>query len=148
MAAIWTGATAGVDYHGALVMTARAAALIRPDDAHSEQSDRLVASMMTAGLDRSAAGWRNIVGDGSLGWALIALGAPGPAQAIEYGPLDDFYGNDNSVKAQKSALLLAGLAGLGRVDAEAQADFAGDLQVNIARQTKMDASDNCGCRAW
>jgi hypothetical protein len=136
MAAIWDGATAGADYHAALVMTARAAALIRADDAHSGEADRLVASMMTAGLDKSAARWANVVGEGSLGWALIALGAPGRAQPVEYGPLDDFYGNDNSEKAQKSALLLAGLAGLGRVDAEAQADFAGDLEVNIARQTK------------
>jgi hypothetical protein len=31
--------------------------------------------------------------------------------------------------------LLAGLAGLGRIDAEAQADFGGDLEVNVTRQT-------------
>jgi hypothetical protein len=136
MSAIWTGATVGVDYHAALVTTARAAALIRPDDAHSGEADRLVASMMTAGLDKAAAGWANIVSEGSMGWALVALGAPGTGRSVEYGPLDDFYGNDNSAKAQKSAFLLAGLAGLGRVDAEAQADFAGDLEVNIARQTK------------
>lgn len=136
MSAIWTGATAGADYHAALVTTARAAALIRPDDAHSGEADRLVASMMTAGLDKSAAGWANIVSEGSLGWALIALGAPGRGQPVEYGPLDDFYGNDNSEKAHKSAFLLAGLAGLGRLDAEAQADFSGDLDVNIARETK------------
>ena len=136
MSAIWNGAAAGSDYHGALVLTARAAALVRPDNAHSAEADRLVASMMTAGLDRSAARWANIVTDGSLGWAMIALGAPGRVAAVEYGALDDFYGNDNSAKRQKSALLLAGLAGLGRVDAEAQTDFAGDLQVNIATQTQ------------
>jgi hypothetical protein len=135
MAALWNGATAGADYHAALVMTARAAALIRPDDAHSGAADRLVASMLTAGLDNSAARWANIVSDGSLGWALIAVGAPRRVPPVEYGALDDFYGNDNSEEAHKSALLLAGLAGLGRVDAEAQADFSGDLEVNIGRQT-------------
>lgn len=136
MSAIWNGATAGADYHAALVMTARAAALVRADDAHSGEADRLVASMMTAGLDSSAARWSNIVADGSLGWALIALGAPGKVSPVEYGVLDDFYGNDNSEEAHKSALLLAGLAGLGRVDSEAQADFAGDLEVNVGRQTE------------
>jgi hypothetical protein len=136
MTALWTGATAGADYHAALVMTARAAALIRPDDAHSGSADGLIASMMTAGLDSSAAAWANIVGEGTLGWALIAVGAPRRAQIVEYNALDDFYGNDNSENAQKSALLLAGLAGLGRIDAEAQADFGGDLEVNITRQTE------------
>ncbi len=135
MSAIWTGAAAGADYHAALVMTARAAALIRPDDAHSGAADGLIASMMAAGLDNSAAAWSNIADEGSLGWALIALGAPRRAQAVEYSALDDFYGNDNSENGNKSALLLAGLAGLGRVDAEAQADFGGDLEVNITRQT-------------
>jgi hypothetical protein len=135
MSAIWTGAAAGADYHAALVATARAAALIRADDAHSAAADNLVASMMTSGLDNSAVAWANIVSEGSLGWALIALGAPRLGQPVEYGPLDDFYGNDNSENAHKSALLLAGLAGLGRVDAEAQSDFGGDLEVNIARQT-------------
>ena len=136
MSAIWTGAAAGADYHAALVMTARAAALIRPDNAHSAAADGLIASMMTAGLDNSAAGWASIADEGSLGWALIALGAPRRAQPVEYSALDGFYGNDNSAKGQKSALLLAGLAGLGRVDAEAQADFGGDLEVNVMRQTE------------
>jgi hypothetical protein len=135
MAAIWDAAAVGNDYRGSLVMTAKAAALIRPDDAHSGQSDRLIASMLTAGLDNSAARWGNIVGSGTLGWALVALGTPGRVAAVEYGPLDDFYGADASEKAQKSALLLAGLAGLGRIDAEAQTDFAGDLEINVTRQT-------------
>lgn len=136
MAAIWNGAAAGADYHGALVATARAAALVRPDEARAGEADRLVASMLTAGLDNNAARWVSVVSEGSLGWALIALGAPRWVSPVEYGALDDFYGNDNSEKTHKSALLLAGLAGLGRIDAEARSDFAGDLKVNVARQTE------------
>ncbi|MBL0924101.1 MAG: hypothetical protein IBJ12_06485 [Sphingomonadaceae bacterium] len=135
MSAIWRNAAAGAEYHGALVMTARAAALIRPDDAHASSADGLVASMLTAGLDRNAASWANVVSEGTLGWALTALGAPRRAQPVQYGALDDFYGNDNSENAHKSALLLAGLAGLSRIDPEAQADFGGDLEVNVTRQT-------------
>lgn len=135
MSTIWSGATKGADYHGKLIMTARAAALIAPDTAHSASADGLIASMLTAGLDRNAAAWANIVDNGSLGWALIALGSPGNIQPVEYDPLDDFYGNDSSEKGQRSALLLAGLAGLGRIDSGARSDFEDELNVNIARET-------------
>lgn len=135
MAAMWTGAKVGADYHAALVLTARAAALVRPSNDLKDEADRLVASMMTAGLDQSAAKWTNVVDEGTLGWALIAVGAPNRVQPVQYGPLDDFFGNDNSSGGHKSAMLLAGLAGLGRIDAEAQTDFGGDLGVNVTRQS-------------
>lgn len=135
MTSLWDGAKGGADYQGALVLTARAAALIAPSADHSASADRLVASMMTAGLDRSAAAWGNVVGEGSLGWALLAVGAPRRSATVEYGPLDDFHGDDNSINGHKSALLLAALAGLGRIDAEAQIDFGGDLEVNVTRQS-------------
>lgn len=135
MSSLWSAAAAGADYQAALVMTARASALIQPDADHAAAADGLVASMLTAGLDRSAARWISIVQDGSLGWALVTLGAPGRVAAADYNNLDDFYGNDDSPQGHKSALLLAGLAGLGRVDADAQTEFAGDLKINLSRQT-------------
>lgn len=135
MASIWGVQRADADYLAALVMTARAAALITPNSDHAGQADGLIASMLTAGLDRSAARWSNIVSGGSLGWALVTLGAPGRITLADYGDLDEFYGNDDSDDAHKSALLLAGLAGLGRVESGAGTDFADDLKVNIARQT-------------
>jgi hypothetical protein len=135
MTTLWNGTAAGADYHGALVMTARAAALIEADETHAANADRIIASMLTAGLDNNAVAWASIVNEGSLGWALIALSAPRLGQPVDYGALDDFYGNDDSEGAHKSALLLAGLAGLGRIEAGARTDFSGDLKVNIARQT-------------
>jgi hypothetical protein len=135
MTGLWDGAASGADAHAMLVLTARSAALIAPSSNHSAAADRLIASMLTSGFDRSASAWANIVDEGSLGWALIAAGAPGRVSPVQYGPLDDFYGNDNSEDAHKSALLLAALAGLGRIDSEAQADFGGDLGVNILRQS-------------
>lgn len=136
MSTMWSGAAKGADYHGMLIMTARAAALIAPNSAHSASADGLIASMLTAGLDRNAAAWANIVNRGSLGWALLALASPGTIQPVEYGPLDDFYGNDNSEQGHRSALLLAGLAGLERIDADAQSDFGSELGVNITRETQ------------
>ena len=135
MASLWTAAAAGVDYQGSLVMTARAAALIAPNADHQAAADRLIASMLTAGLDRSAARWIDVVADGSLGWALVTLAAPGRVTAAEYGSLDNFYGNDGSPKGHKSALLLAGLSGLGRIETDARTEFASDLKINILQQT-------------
>ena len=135
MTSLWDGAKAGSDYHAMLVLTARAAALVSPSSDHAAATDRLVASMMTAGLDRSAAAWGNVVDEGSLGWALIAVGAPARNTAVEYSALDDFYGNDNSSNGHKSGMLFAGLAGLGRIDAETQTDFGSDLKTNIMRES-------------
>ena len=135
MTSLWTTAAAGADYQASLVMTARAAALIAPDADHQAEADQLIASMLTAGLDRSAARWMNVVADGSLGWALLTLAAPGRVTAADYGSLDDFFGNDDSSDGHKSRLLLAGLSGLGRIESDARTDFASDLKFNIARQT-------------
>lgn len=135
MTSLWTTASAGADYHASLVMTARAAALITPNADHQAEADRLIASMLTAGLDRSAARWVDIVADGSLGWALVTLAAPGRVTAADYGSLDEFFGNDDSTDGHKSRLLLAGLSGLSRIETDARTEFASDLKVNISRQT-------------
>lgn len=135
MSSLWSAAAAGADYQAALVMTARAAALVQPNADHVAAADGLVASMLTAGLDRSAARWISILPDGSLGWALVTVGAPGRVTAASYNNLDEFYGNDESPDGHKSALLLAGLSGLGRVNADAQTEFASDLKINLSRQS-------------
>lgn len=135
MTSLWTRAAAGADYQASLVMTARAAALIAPNADHQAEADQLIASMLTAGFDRSATRWMNVVADGSLGWALLTLAVPGRVTPADYASLDDFFGNDDSAGGHKSRLLLAGLSGLGRIENDARTDFATDLKVNIARQT-------------
>ena len=135
MTSLWTTAAAGADYHASLVMTARAAALIVPDADHQAEADRLISSMLTAGLDRSAARWIDVVADGSLGWALVTLAAPGRVAPADYNSLDEFFGNDESIDGHKSRFLLAGLSGLGRIETDARREFASDLKVNISRQT-------------
>jgi hypothetical protein len=140
MAAIWdsTGGNAASkrSLHSTYVLTARAAALIAPSKDYGDDASRLVASMMTAGLDTNATAWAQVLENDSLGWGILAVGAPGMQGLVSYGQLDDFYDNDQSADVQKSKLLLAGLAGLGRLDAKAQQDFAEKVEVNIAPQTK------------
>ena len=135
MSSLWNGAEEGIEYHAMLVLTARAAGLVAPISANASEAARIIASMMTAGLDLSAQRWAGVVGDGSLGWALLAVGTPRRTAVVEYGLLDDFYGNDKSTKGHKSQMLLAGLAGLGRISTEVRADFSSDLGVNVTRET-------------
>ncbi len=136
MATIWKGAKEPRMLHANLILTARAAAVIMPSSSHSADSDQLVASMMTAGFDRQAAAWAQIVGKGSLGWGLLAVGSPGMNGKVSYSQLGSFQGNDDSKDYHKSALLLAGLAGLDRVDSGAIKSFDDDLSTNVTRATR------------
>lgn len=131
MADIWDS---GSDPRSAMVLTARAAALIAPSEDHAGQADRLIASMLTAGFDRQAIRWASIVEDGSLGWGLLACAAPVWRGAVSESELEDFQGNDDSAGYRKSKLLLAGLAGLGRVGAGAVGGFSETLGISVRKQ--------------
>lgn len=107
--------------YGRYVMTAYAAARVPASAELAEDAAPLIASMLSAGLDRDAAAWSQFVENGSEAWALIALGAANPQLPIPSSDIESFYSDDYSEDARKSQFLLAGLAGLGRV---AQADLA------------------------
>lgn len=137
MERLWAaGATlGGGDGYGARVLTAYAAARIPADEAHADAAGDLIAAMLAAGLDANAVRWANVVEEGSLGWGLLALAAP-RGGTVGQGAVDSFIGSDDSESSRKSAFLVAGLAGLGRLsDGDASA-LAGDLDVDLARQTR------------
>jgi hypothetical protein len=138
MAGLWNKDAAG--RHAMLVLTARAAALISPSSDHSANSDMLIASMMTAGLDTQAVGWADVVDTGSLGWGILVAGSPSLDGRISYSQLDDFYDNDQSPNVHKSSFLIAALAGLDRVDAEAQTDFIEKIEIDPTVQTKWSGA--------
>ena len=125
----------GGDGYGARVLTAYAAARIPVSEDHVDAAGALIAAMLTAGLDANAARWANVTPEGSLGWALLALAAPG-ADAVGQGAVESFIGDDDSAGRRKSAFLVAGLAGLGRLDQGDGAALAGDLDFDLARQTR------------
>ena len=118
------------------VLTAYAAARLPVEDAFARDAPDLIASMLSAGLDRNAMRWASQANTGSQAWALLALATPGRAGQISAGGLDSFYDNDRSENYRKSRFLLAGLAGLGRVDQADAADFAGKLEIKLTRQTR------------
>ncbi len=125
----------GGDGYGARVLTAYAAARIPVNEAHADAAAELIAAMLAAGLDANAARWSAVVEDGSLGWGLLAVAAPGGG-IIGQGAVDSFVGNDDSEGSRKSAFLVAGLAGLGRLSEADASALASDLDVDLARQTR------------
>lgn len=137
MERLWGAGAAlgGGDGYGARVLTAYAAARIPADAAQADAAGDLIAAMLAAGLDRDALAWRSVVADGSLGWALIVLSAP-RSGGVGQGAVSSFIGDDDSEGARKSAFLVAGLAGLGRLsDGDASA-LADDLGIDLARETR------------
>jgi hypothetical protein len=125
----------GGDGYGARVLTAYAAARIPASADNADAAGELIAAMLAAGLDRNAARWTNLVEEGSLGWALIALSRSGGG-AVGQGAVESFISDDASEGSRKSAFLVAGLAGLGRLSEGDAAALAGDLDFDLARQTR------------
>jgi hypothetical protein len=122
--------------YGRYVMTAYAAARLPADETLAGDAAPLIASMLSAGLDRDAALWANVVEPGSEAWALLALGTSATSLPVPPDAIEAYYSGDGSEEARKSKLLLAGLAGLGRV---AQADLAPlseEFVLDLSRQTK------------
>ena len=99
--------------YGRLVLTARAAARM-PAAKDKTENDRLIASMLSAGLDRTAARWRGSVETGSDAWAMILLADPDADTRVSYGDLASYSGGEGD-SALKQRMLFAGLAGLGRL---------------------------------
>lgn len=129
----------GGDGYGARVMTAYAAARIRADAAHVTASGDLIAAMLSAGLDANAVRWAGVVEEGSLGWALIALSDPRVTE-VSQGAVEGFIDGDTSDKARKSAFLVAGLAGLGRLGMDDAASIASDNGFDLSRRTRWSGA--------
>lgn len=127
LTSLWTEPESQRQRYGRMVLTARAAAGIAPDPALSANADQLVASMLTAGLDAAALKWRGIVARGSDGWAMLALADPTSGQVSS----SDFGAYRNAADRRKAQLVLAGLAGLGRLDAASVRQLASELNVEV-----------------
>lgn len=123
------------DNYAAKVTTAFAAARIPASDDFALYSADLIASMLTAGLDRDAALWRGKMAPGSLGWALLAVGVPGAGRADQQA-IDTFVDNDDTDERRASAFLIAGLLGLDRLGPAEREEFTERLKIDFGRQTR------------
>ena len=118
-----------------MVLTAYAAARVTSSEDFADDAGELIASMLTAGLERDALRWADAVEAGSLGWALLALANP-RGGTVSDGQLDTFFDDDDSQNSRKSRMLLAGLAGLGRVGEGDIAEYSQRLEMNLGAPTR------------
>lgn len=120
--------------YGERVLTAYAAARLPASKQLAASAGDIIGSMLTAGLDRNAALWAPVVAPGSEGWALLALARPADP-AIDSRDVGKFIDNDTSTDKRKSRFLVAGLAGLGRLDAAKTKDYTDRLKIDLDRSS-------------
>lgn len=136
MRKLWDGGGDAARRYSRQVLTAYAAARIPVDAALKDQAGDLVASMLTAGLDRNALRWASQVENGSLAWAQLVLVAPINSQAVGSGEISTFQDGDGSENSRKTAFLVASLAGLGRISPQTANGFDEDLEMKLDVQTR------------
>jgi hypothetical protein len=133
---LWDGGADPQTRYSRQVLTAYAAARMPVEGAFKQDAGELVASMLAAGLDSNALRWAGEADAGTLAWALLTLAAPQRTGLVDGDGLESFYDSDSSDRSRKSRFLLAGLAGLGRVDQAASGEFAGKLGIDLSRETR------------
>jgi len=132
---LWDGSGGPYSRYARMVLTAYAAARLAPSADLNGQSGDLIASMLAAGLDGNAAQWRPVVELGSPGWAQLAVGLTGGV-VIDSGAVESFIGQDKSEGQHRSAMLIAGLAGLGRIKDSDRDSLLGKVNASVAGQTR------------
>jgi hypothetical protein len=133
---LWDTAAGAPERYSRHVLTAYAAARLPVSADFAADAPGLITSMLAAGLDRNALRWADQAPPGSEAWALLALAASTQAQAIDSGTISSYYDDDASEDSRKTAFLVAGLAGLGRISPDAADDFASRLDFNLRGQTR------------
>jgi hypothetical protein len=66
---------------------------------------------------------------------MLVLAQPNRGAQVGRGAVSSFVDDDNSAAQRKSRFLVAGLAGLGRLDMGTANDFAGRLGVDLGRES-------------
>ena len=136
MRELWTGTDDPLVRYSRQVLTAYAAARLPVDAALRDDAEDIIASMLAAGLDANAVRWAGLARAGSEAWALLAIADPDTRGKIGRSAIDDFIDADHSDDRRKSAFLLAGLAGLGRVSSSTAGGVASNLKIDLAHHTR------------
>jgi hypothetical protein len=124
MRRLWDASQKPLEREASRALLGRAATLITPNSDLQTDAPNLIASMLAAGFDREAASWARAVSQmddqyADEAWAMLALGAPDRSGVdVSVRRINAFIDRDKSEGHKRSALLVAGLAGLGRLNAE------------------------------
>jgi len=106
----------------ARALVARAAIFVEPSSQLASDAPELIAAMLAGGYDEAAARWIPAVNgmdsaDSDRCWAMLALASPNIAD-VGNSRIASFIRRDKSRDHVRSALLVAGLAGLGRISGD------------------------------
>lgn len=128
------------DYSGYIAM-ARAAARLPVTSDIGDDIKPLLASILSAGLDRNADAWSNVASKvggaaGEDAWAMLALGSTQPRVDTSFGRVDSYRDNDGSENYLKTRMLVAGLAGLGRMSMADVARIAPEIGLRAGYQSR------------
>jgi hypothetical protein len=139
MRRIWSASNDYLQLQAARAMLGRAAMMVEPSADLQSDATNLIASMFAAGYDKNAARWARAVGQmddesADLAWAMLALGSP-DGSTVDLGRIDDFIDRDTSEGKKRSALLVAGLAGLGRIDEETASRLSSRNGLRVGHRT-------------
>jgi len=122
-------------------LVARAASRVEPDPKLQADAPDLISAMLAAGYDAAAARWVGACGRmkeeaGDRCWAMLVLGAPNTnGLDLSAGRITSFIGRDKSRGKFRSALLVAGLAGLGRITPDAANSLNRRYGLGLGRQS-------------
>jgi hypothetical protein len=141
MRRLWAVGNGPLEREASRALVARAATRIVPDAELQRDAPDLIASMLAAGFDREAAAWAGAIRRmddeaADACWAMLALGAPSAGIDTSFGRINAFIGRDDSLGRRRSALLVAGLAALGRIDARTAARLDSRYDLGIDRPTR------------
>ncbi|MES2326689.1 MAG: hypothetical protein V4499_05080 [Pseudomonadota bacterium] len=106
----------------ARALVARAATFVTPSSDLASDAPELISAMLAGGYDQAAARWIPVVNGmnddaNDRCWAMLALAAPNIAD-VGTSRITSFIRRDKSRDKVRSALLVAGLAGLGRLSTD------------------------------
>lgn len=134
MVRLWDAGETPATRYARLILTARAAARLGAV-AGEKEAARLIAAMLSAGLDRTAQRWQGQVPVGSDGWAMLLLADPDAVTQLPGSTVTD-YAPQGPAAERKRQLFLAGLAGLGRIPAGEVAELGERLGVPVAADNR------------
>ncbi|MGZ8359844.1 MAG: hypothetical protein ACXWUX_04935 [Allosphingosinicella sp.] len=149
MRSLWREGESGHGRHARLILTAGAASHIAPSADHDSDAANLIASMLTAGLDTAAAHWSAVVEESGddRAWALLATASLRPTVELGSARIDTFIENDDSPGKRRAQLLVAALAGLGRLESSEASRYAGSLGVALGRSDHWSTALDRATRA-
>lgn len=142
MRKLWSAAGDRLQEEAVRALLARAASRIAPDPELEKDAPDIISSLLAAGYDRYAARWSGAVrqmdddDNADRCWAMLALAAPSAANLdLSISRINGFIDRDDSPGKQRSALLVAGLAALGRIDGRMAGRLNGRHGLGLDRQT-------------